>query len=115
MDDPLLDMRRFFRNRFEHYMDKENWAASRELDGSRLTLADVCIQLRNDDEPFPWRYRNDMRRLCQNELDFWFSAERTYGDVAKILLRRLEDGLGPRRLLPGMWVSQTLSGEVALS
>jgi len=56
MNDEKLNLRRFFRNRFEYYMDRNDSAASADLDGSPLTLRDLCHLLVDDSEPLPRRY-----------------------------------------------------------
>lgn len=61
----IIDTRRFFRNRFEYYMDNKDISELR--DGSRLTLRDLCRVLQHDPEPFPPCYEADLRKLCGHE------------------------------------------------
>lgn len=82
MNDHMLNLRRFFRNRFEHYMDMNDSTATTELDGSRLTLRDLCSLLADDPELFPRYYDRDMRRVCGYHYGAWLRGSRTYGDAA---------------------------------
>jgi len=108
MTDYIIDTRRFFRNRFESYVHKTVLEDLR--DGSSLTLRDLCRILQNDLEPFSRRYDVDLRKLCGHEYLLWFRQERTYGDVARLLDRKLagEDGRMPA--VGGRWVHAVLKG-----
>lgn len=110
MNDHMLNLRRFFRNRFEHYMDMNDSTATTELDGSRLTLRDLCSLLADDPELFPRYYDRDMRRVCGYHYRAWLRGSRTYGDAARVLGRLLatEDGDLPRP--NGIWVNELLNG-----
>ncbi|WP_412064311.1 hypothetical protein [Rhizobium sp. SYY.PMSO] len=105
----LIDMRRFFRNRFEYYVDNKDASGVGVRDEVQLSLQDVCDLLESDMEPFPRRYDSDMRKLCGHEYLTWFRKERTYGDVARLLNRKLagENGSMPR--VGGRWVYAVLA------
>ena len=105
----ITDARRLFRNRFECYVDNKDASGAGVRDGMRLSLQDVCDLLASDAEPFPWRYDSDMRKLCGHEYLIWFREERTYGDVARLLRRKLagEDGRMPP--VGGRWVHGILT------
>ncbi|MBB6510421.1 hypothetical protein F4695_003810 [Rhizobium soli] len=79
------DLRRLFRNRFEAYLDRGNPAAATALDGCPLTLRECCSLLANDPEPFPARYRQDLRNLRTRVRLRAPVDKHTYGDVASIL------------------------------
>ncbi|UXT51657.1 hypothetical protein FY136_20655 [Agrobacterium tumefaciens] len=104
----ITDVRRFFRNRFEYYMDKNDASGAGVRDEVELSLKDVCELLEWDRETFPRRYDPDMRKLCGHEYLTWFREERTYADVARLLSRKLadEDGRMPR--VGGRWVYAVL-------
>ncbi|MDX0695432.1 hypothetical protein [Sinorhizobium medicae] len=59
----IIDIRRFFRNRFEHYVDNKDSHGAGVRDGAPLTLRDLCQILERDPEPFPGHYDPDMRKL----------------------------------------------------
>jgi len=107
MTDNIDDIRRFFRNRFEYFIDEKDTADLR--DGSSLTLRDLCRTLAFDTEPFSPRYDVDLRKLCGPEYLVWFRHERTYGDVTRLLARLFaaEDGLRPP--VGGRWVQEVLN------
>ncbi|KAB2759536.1 hypothetical protein F9L00_16855 [Brucella anthropi] len=106
-----LDLRRFFRNRFETFVDHDDASGSHVNDGVPLTLGNVCKLLEDDIEPFPRNYDQDFRKVCGHEYLIWLRESRTYGDVARLLAYRLnafEHGV----LRPnGRWVSALLRGE----
>ncbi|RVE99710.1 hypothetical protein CN172_01050 [Sinorhizobium meliloti] len=104
----MLNLRRFFRNRFEYYVDHGDAACAGVLDGVFLTLRDLCEILANDDEPFPRNYDRDMRKLCRHEYLIWFRAARNYGDVARILSRLLAAEDAGARGPSGLWVTDAL-------
>lgn len=108
MNFDTIDIRRFFRNRFEYYIDNKDRHGAGARDGTPLTLRDLCQILANDLEPFPRRYDPDMKKLCGHEYLTWFREERTYGDVARLLGRVLaaEDGHLPP--VGARWVHATL-------
>lgn len=81
----ITDLRRLFRNRFETYLDGGNRAAATELDGCPLTLRECCGLLANDPEPFPARYRQDLRNLRARVRLHTAFDRHTYGDVANLL------------------------------
>lgn len=56
----MTDTRRLFRNRFELYMDNNDSSGARVLDGSPLTLRELCNALAADYEPFPRCYNLDI-------------------------------------------------------
>ena len=107
----LTDIRRFFRNRFESYVDKNDTSGVYVNDGAQVSLADVCKLLENDTEPFPQNYDPDFRKICGHEYLIWLRQARTYGEVARLLTYRLkahENGI----LRPsGLWVSALLRDE----
>lgn len=107
----IIDTRRFFRNRFEYYMDNKDIFELR--DGSRLTLRDLCRVLQHDPEPFPPCYDADLRKLCGHEYLTWFRHDRTYGEVTRLLARLFaaEDGLRPP--VGGRWVQEVLNSSRA--
>ncbi len=49
----MLDLHRFFRNRFESYVDRNDTSGSYVNDGVPLTLRNICEMLEDDIEPFP--------------------------------------------------------------
>lgn len=107
MNFDIIDVRRFFRNRFEYYVDNKDSHGAGVSDGAPVTLRDLCWLLASDPEPFPRHYDPDMKKVCGHEYLTWFREERTYGDVVRLLARLLaaEDG----RLPPGgRWVHEAL-------
>lgn len=106
----IIDIRRLFRNRFECYVDNNDSSGMHVHDGAKLSLHDVCRMLEPDLEAFPRRYDPDMRTLCGHEYLTWFREERSYGDVARLLDRKLagEDGRMPA--VGGRWVHAALRG-----
>lgn len=104
----IIDIRRFFRNRFEYFVDNNDSHGTGVRDGAPLTLRDLCRILECDREPFPRHYDPDIRKLCGHEYLTWFREERTYGDVARLLSRFLaaEDGIMPPPV--GRWVHEVL-------
>lgn len=108
MKNEMLDLRRFFRNRFERLLDRNDPDGSGAGDGSAVDLSKLCGILATDDEQFPQRYDRDLRRLCGHEASIWFREERGYGDVARLVNRVLEArGAGNTRPT-GFWVSEVL-------
>lgn len=107
----LLDIRRFFRNRFESYVDRNDISGAYVNDGVPLNLRDICSMLDDDTELFPLTYDPDIQKLCGHEYLIWFRQARTYGDVSRLmtyLLNSREKGV----LRPGgLWVSALLRGE----
>lgn len=97
MTDNIIDIRRFFRNRFEYYMDKKDSHGADVRDNAPVTLRNLCQILAEDREPFPRRYDPDVRKICGHEYPTYFKVERTYGDVARLIGRLLaaEDGEMP--------------------
>lgn len=89
MNDDLLNMRRFFRNRFEHYAHSCDHRASAELDGSTITLGELCLLLGEDAEPFPRHYDKHLGRLFGRENLATFQKPISYGAVATSIQRRL--------------------------
>lgn len=86
-DHPLLNTRRFFRNRFERFAATGKSEATPELDGSILTLHDLCHLLADDEEPFPFRYRHAVIVLSNGSKTLLPHKARTYGNVARAILR----------------------------
>lgn len=78
----MLNVRRFFRNRFELFA--ASLAITPPPDGSSLTLADVCLLLKNDAEPFQHQYRRDLRLLLGS--GFLARGWPSYGNVARALV-----------------------------
>ncbi|RFZ81519.1 hypothetical protein D0Y60_23870 [Shinella sp. WSJ-2] len=97
MPDNIIDIRRFFRDRFEYYMDKKDSYGADVRDNAPVTLRDLCQILTEDQEPFPRRYDPDMRKICGYEYLTWLREERSYGDVARLIGRLIaaEDGQMP--------------------
>lgn len=108
MKNDMLDLRRFFRNRFERLVTYNDADGSRAGDGSAIGLRELCATLAADDEKFPRHYDRDLRRLCGHEAGTWFRSERTYGDVARLVNRVLDaHSIGNTRP-SGFWVSEVL-------
>lgn len=106
-----LDLRRFFRNRFEAFVDHDDASGAYVNDGVPLTLLEVCKLLENDTEPFPLNYDKDFRKVCGHEFLIWLRQPRTYGDVARLLTYRVK-AMNNGVLRPdGLWVSALLRGE----
>ncbi|WP_172746748.1 hypothetical protein [Neorhizobium sp. T25_13] len=93
----IIDTRRFFRNRFEYYVATKDGSGAGVRDEAEISLQRLCEVLECDPEPFPCRYDAEMRRLCGHEYLTWFRHERSYGDVARLVNRKLagEDGRLP--------------------
>ncbi len=104
-----LDFRRFFRNRFEYYLDYRDGSGAGVHDGSALTFRELCNALRFDPEPFPRHYDGDMRKVCGHEYLTWFREGRTYGDVARVLDRKLAGEAGELPPVSGRWVHAALN------
>jgi hypothetical protein len=104
----ITDIRRLFRNRFEYYIVNNDSRCTGVRDGATVTLRHLCEMLEDDVEEFPSRFDPDMKMLCGHEHLTYFRGQRTYGDVARLLNRKLagEDG----RLPPvgGRWVHAVL-------
>ena len=86
MNIEIVDLRRLFRNRFEIYVDCNNAAAAGELDGAPLTLSECAGLLIKDPEPFPIRYRTDLRKLRVRAPLNKPVDKHTYGDVATFMV-----------------------------
>lgn len=110
MNFDITDIRRFFRNRFEYYLDNKDSHGAGVRDGAPVTLRNLCQILAEDQEPFPRRYDPDMRKICGHEYLTYFKVERTYGDVARLIGRLLaaEDGEMPP--VGARWVHSVLKG-----
>lgn len=109
----IINTRRFFRNRFEYFMDNKESSGAGVHDGARLSLLDVCGMLEHDQEPFPRHYNPDMKTLCGHEYLTWLREERSYGDVARLIGRLLaaEDGRMPP--VGARWVHTVLKRSAA--
>ncbi|NTF63420.1 hypothetical protein [Rhizobium rhizogenes] len=108
MKNEMLNLRRFFRNRFSRLLDLNDADGSGAGDGSAVALSELCGILATDDEPFPRHYDRDLRQLCTHEANIWFREERGYGDVARLVSRVVEArGAGNTRPC-GFWVSEVL-------
>jgi hypothetical protein len=105
----ITDTRRFFRNRFECYVDNKDASGVGVRDEVHLSLRDVCELLEADMEPFPRRYDRDMKKLCGHEYLTWFREMRTYGDVARLLNRKLAGENGSMPHVGGRWVQAVLA------
>ncbi|MES5099257.1 hypothetical protein ABUK73_13590 [Agrobacterium sp. BA1120] len=108
MKDEMLNLRRFFRNRFQRLIDHNDADGSGTGDGSAIRLADVCELLANDDESFPRNYDQNLRRFCGHEASVWFRQERSYGDVARLVICVLEARSNGNTRPTGFWVSKVL-------
>jgi hypothetical protein len=108
MKNEMLDLRRFFRNRFERLVNYNDADGSGACDGSAIGLRELCAILAADDERFPRHYDRDLRRLCGHEASTWFRAERTYGDVARLVNRVLDAHSIGKTRPNGLWVSDVL-------
>lgn len=104
----FTETRRFFRNRFECYVENKDASGAGVRDGARLSLQDVCGLLAHDREPFPRCYDRDMKKVCGHEYLTWFREERTYGDVARLLTRKLAGENGSLQPVGGRWVHSVL-------
>ncbi|APG86136.1 hypothetical protein SAMCCGM7_Ch3420 [Sinorhizobium americanum CCGM7] len=113
MNFDIIDVRRFFRNRFEYYMDNKDSHSAGVNDGAPVTLRNLCRTLADDQEPFPRRYDPDMKKLCGHEYLTWLREERSYGDVARLIGRLLaaEDGQMPQ--VGVRWVHAALKRSAA--
>lgn len=103
-----VDIRRFFRNRFEYYLDHKDASGMNVHDGARLTLREACDLVKPDDEAFPLRYERDMQKLCGHEYSVWRYKGQSYGDVARLLLRKLTGEEGSMPPVSGRWVRSVL-------
>jgi hypothetical protein len=109
MKNEMLNLRRFFRNRFDLLLDNDDADGSGAGDGSAIGLHELCVILAADDEKFPRHYDRDLRRLCGHEANIWFREERSYGDVASLVICLLEaQNLGYTRPR-GFWVSEVIN------
>jgi len=91
MRDHLLNTRRFFRNRFHDYgRARVPYHDPAELDGSPLTLSELCSILAEDDEPFPTWCAMRLSQLFNREHLATLGEPITYGDVARLIERRLK-------------------------
>ncbi len=108
MQNEMLNLRRFFRNRFERLLDFNDADGSGAGDGSVVDLSELCGILATDDEPFPRHYDCDLRRLCGHEAIVWFREERSYGDVARLVNRLLEARDVGNCRPGGRWVHEVL-------
>ncbi|KAB0568796.1 hypothetical protein [Brucella pituitosa] len=106
-----LNLRRFFRNRFESFVDHDDVSGAYVNDGVPLTLGDVCKLLEDDIEPFPLNYDQDFRKVCGHEYLIWLRQPRTYGDVARLLAYRVKALNNGVQRPSGRWVSALLRGE----
>ena len=109
-----LDLRRFFRNRFEAYVDRGDTNSSGVSDGVPLSFREVCEMLADDKELFPRRYDQDLRRLCGDEFSIWIQSKRSYGDVACSMRYVLDFHPTGLRRPSGLWVSDVLRRRNAL-
>lgn len=94
MNFDITDIRRFFRNRFEYYLDNKDSHGAGVRDGAPVMLRNLCQILAEDQEPFPRRCDPDMRKICGHEYLTWLREKRSYGDVDRLIGRLLaaEDG-----------------------
>ncbi|CAN7554471.1 hypothetical protein [Neorhizobium tomejilense] len=110
MKNAMLDLRRFFRNRFERLVNHNDADGSGVGDGSAIGLRELCAILAADDEQFPRHYDRHLRWICGAESMTWFRDERSYGDVARLVGRYVEArDQGERRPDSG-WVREILYG-----
>ena len=109
MKHEMLDLRRFFRNRFEQLLLDCSYDGRGAGDGSSVGLPELCEELAFDAEPFPRHYDRDLRRLCGHEASTWFCTERSYGDVARLLRRVIEARRAGNTRPRGQWVGEVLS------
>lgn len=107
----MLNLRRFFRNRFELLLESNDADGSGAGDGSSVSLNELCGTLAADDEPFLRHYDRDIRGLCGHEANIWFREERSYGDVARLVSRVLEAHSAGLTRPDGFWVSGVLNCE----
>jgi len=113
MKNNLLNLRRFFRNRFERLLDLNDADGSGAGDGSAIGLLELCGILASDDQPFPRHYDRDLRRLCGQEAIVWFRDDRSYGDVARLVSQLVEARDRGERRPDGNWVHELLYGDVS--
>ncbi len=89
MDIDITDIRRLFRNRLEVYLEEGYEADGSQLDGSPLTLLECSDLLIGDLEPFPFGFRENLRRLRIQARLGRPIARHTYADVASLFLNVL--------------------------
>lgn len=111
----VTDLRRLFRNRFELFRDCADTSGANVVDGSRLTLRDLCGMLSEDSELFPLHYDWDIKRLCGHQFPYWLRGNRTYGDVARLVLTQLDVLDGSREPLTGIWLPALLGRHMGSS
>lgn len=108
MSDTMLNLRRLFRNRFEAYLATGDRTVSGDFDGSPYTLLDLCERLQHDPEPFPRHYDRDLAKLCGHEAGVWFRDERSYGDVARLIAKRVSLSKAGQLHRAGIWIATIL-------
>lgn len=106
------DLRRLFRNRFELFRDADDTSGANVIDGSSLTLRDLCGILWDDTGLFPLQYDEDIKDLCKHQFRYWLRSPRTYGDVARLVLAQLNVSDGSREPLTGIWLPALLNRQV---
>lgn len=104
----MIDIRRLFRNRFEDYIINNDSRCVGVRDGAIVTLQQLCEILRDDVEEFPSRFDPDMKKFCGHEHLTYFRRQRTYGDVARLLDRKLAGEAGRLPPVGGRWVHAVL-------
>lgn len=109
MKNEMLNLRRFFRNRFELLLESNDADGFGAGDGSSASLRELCGILADDDEKFPRHYDRDLRRFCGHEASIWFREERSYGDVAALVNCLLEARSAGYTRPGGFWVSEVLN------
>lgn len=115
MNDEMLNMRRFFRNRFELLLDNNDADGTGAGDGCALGLREVCSMVASDKEAFPPRYDPNIRWICGDDAHVWFSDVRTYGDVSRLVIRYVDAREACEKRPPNGWVREVVDHEHAVS
>lgn len=85
-DQTLHNARRLFRNRFERYAVDRSATTGADLDGSSLTLVELCDILAEDGEEVPPYVGRMLSRRFTKELLDKLPEPVRYGDLAKLIL-----------------------------
>lgn len=89
MPDHMLNLRNFFRNRFEHHATDGMGGAAVGSDASPLTLRELCRALADDQEPFPRHLDSLVIKVFGRRFLPSGQTSLTYGQVASMLEPRL--------------------------
>lgn len=89
MSDYVLNMRRLFRHRLERYLIDRSITSAADVDGSRLTLVELCDILAQDREPVPPYLEKLLERRFAREWADNLPSPLTYGGLASATWRHL--------------------------